>query len=215
MGCWHAGKHIVFVLDESGSMSGSWSGVVEAYNQYLRRRLQNQNDSDLVSVVQFDSSSRTTVKLQSLSSAPTDLSYRGGGTCFSPAATEASHVASQTPISYAPVVVFMSDGGTNSADASAAAQTFANLNQTVLQHTGNGLELHVIAFGGGADTYQLQQIAGSSPSGRVHTSASTADLSNIFVSIAGGQDVAGLLEAEVGKKITEAVADRLAVEYLA
>ena len=76
------------------------------------------------------------------------------------------------------------------------------------------MELHVIAFGAGVNTAQLTQIAGASHKGKVHSSADTAELSNIFVDIAGGQDVASLLEAEIGKRISEAVTDRLSLEYL-
>jgi hypothetical protein len=186
--------------------------VIAAYTQYLHRRKQNQNDSDLVSVVQFDDYARATVSLQHLGLAPTDLSYRGGGTRFHPAAVMASQLAAQTPASHSPVVVFMSDGGTY--DAAAAANVFATLNHGVRQRCNNDLELHVIGFGGGADTQQLQQIASASPNGKLYTSADTAELSSIFVNIAGGQDVGIILTAEVGKRISEAVADRLAVEYL-
>eukprot|EP00977_Amphora_coffeiformis_P020936 scaffold8649_cov185-Amphora_coffeaeformis.AAC.7 len=206
------GKHIVFVLDESGSMQYDWSGVVAAYNQYMQRRLQNQCDSDLVSVVQFNGSARITLNKMALFSAPADLQFRGGGTSFYPAAILASPLVSSTPSSHTPVVVFMSDGASN--DASQAAQVFAQLNSSVHISTGHDLELHVIAFGGGADTAQLRLIAQSSPQGRVYASANTADLSNIFVNIAGGQDVAQVLQAEVAKRISEAVADRLAIEYL-
>lgn len=94
------GKHIVFVLDESGSMSGSWAGVVVAYNQYMQRRRQNQCDSDLISVVQFANGARITLDKTPLSSAPTNLNYSGGGTCFNPAATSASQLAQSTPSLY-------------------------------------------------------------------------------------------------------------------
>ncbi|KAL7565546.1 hypothetical protein ACA910_003823 [Epithemia clementina (nom. ined.)] len=205
-------KHVVFVLDESGSMQYNWPGVVQAYNNYLGRRRQSQSGSDLVTVVQFDSSARTMVRLVELSQAPTSLGYRGGGTQFYPAANEAEGLVRATPSTHVPIVVFMSDGGTN--DALAAAATFSNVNSFVQSNFGYDLELHVIAFGCGADAIQLQQIANASPRGRVHASANTAELSTIFVNIAGGQDVAQVLQAEVAKRISEAVADRLAIEYL-
>lgn len=105
----------------------------------------------------------------------------------------------------------MSDGCAG--DARAAAQTFSQLNAAIRSTTGSDLELHVIAFGG-ANSAQLQEIANASSRGKVYASANTADLSNIFVNIAGGQDVAQVLKAEVAKRISEAVADRLAIEYL-
>jgi len=206
------GQHIIFVLDDSGSMQWEWAGVVVAYNQYLSRRRQNQSESDLVSVVQFDNNSRVTVNMQPIAQAPSGLSPHFGGTSFAPAARDACSLARGTPSSHAPVVVFMSDGGTS--DSAAAAGTFSTLNREIRATSGIDLELHVIAFGAGASTTQLAQIAGSSRNGKVHTSADTAELSDIFTDIAGGQDVAGLLEAEIGKRISDAVTDKLSLEYL-
>ncbi len=206
------GQHIVFVLDMSGSMSRDWSGVVTAYNQYIQRRRQNQSECDLVSVVQFDSGAQTTVDMLPISQAPNILHFSGGGTCFYPAADHAFNLASKTPSTHKPVVVFMSDGGTWDADA--AAGKFSQLNRNIRQSHDHDLELHVIAFGGGASTTQLQQITGSSRNGKLHTSADTTALSNIFVEIAGGANVAEKLEAEIGKRISDAVSDRLSVEYL-
>ena len=57
----------------------------------------------------------------------------------------------------------------------------------------------MIAFGGGADTKQLQEIAASSPKGRVHLSPDIASLTKVFVGIAGGQDVAAALQGEIAK----------------
>jgi Mg-chelatase subunit ChlD len=204
------GKHIIFILDESGSMQYDWAGVVVAYNQFLSRRRQMQSESDLVSVVQFAGSSRVTVQHISISLAPNALHFLSGGTCFYPAAVSGCQLARATPPSHVPVIVFMSDGG-SAGDASRAAAEFSTLNSEIE----SDLELHVIAFGSGADMGQLQQIAGASPNGKVYSSADTTELSNTFVEIASGQDVAGLLEAEIGKRISEAVTDKLSLEYLA
>ena len=207
------GQHIVFVLDMSSSMAHHWSGVVVAYNQYLVRRRQNQSESDLVSVVQFHESAETTVIMAHISEAPNDLSFRGGGTCFYPAANNAFELASKTPSTHSATVVFMSDGATGDADA--AAGKFSELNRNIRQSRDNDLELHVIAFGHEASSEQLQKIAGSSRRGKLYTSVNTVELSNIFVEIAGGSNVAAVLEAEIGKRISDAVSDRLSLEYVA
>ena len=185
-----------------------------AYNQYLSRRRQNQSESDLVSVVQFDNSSRVdrTVNMQPIAHAPSGLSPHFGGTAFAPAARDACSLARGTPSSHVHVVVFMSDGGTS--DSAAAAGTFSTLNREIRTTSGIDLELHGIAFGAGASTAQLAQIAGSSRNGKVHTSADTAELSDIFMDIAGEQDVARLMEAEIGKRISNAVTDKLSLEHL-
>lgn len=60
---------------------------------------------------------------------------------------------------------------------------------------------------------QLQQIASASQSGKVHSSANTADLASVFVDIASTQNVSLLLESEISKRITEAVSDKLSLEY--
>ena len=71
----------------------------------------------------------------------------------------------------------------------------------------------MVAFGCGASTVQLQQIAGSSQNGRLHTSADTGEHSNIFVEIASGANGAAMLEAGIGKRISDTVSDRLFLEY--
>ena len=123
------GKHVIFVLDESGSMKDLWIGVVAAYRKYIDKRMLSQCHTDLVSVVQFDHRSRVTVSNQSLSASPGQLSYRGGATLFHPAALDACELARKTPPSHSPIIIFMSDGEAN--DASAAAREFSILNHRV------------------------------------------------------------------------------------
>jgi uncharacterized protein YegL len=205
------GRHIIFVLDESGSMQGNWSGVVCAYNAYISKRKQSQCDADLVSVVQFDSTARVTVHPSALTSAPTSLPYRGGGTCFHPAALTATQMARQTPSSHTPTIIFMSDG--EAGDTAAATQEFSALNASLYAQSEQDLELHVVAFGSGASHAQLRLIAGASKVGKVHSSANAADLANVFVSIASNNNVGTLLESEITKRISEAVSDKLTMEY--
>lgn len=207
------GQHIVFVLDQSGSMSNAWSGVVAAYQNYIDCRMQNQNQSDLISVVKFNNKSTVTFQKEPIVLAPKSFSYSGGGTSYSPAAKDVYKVALNTPSSHIPVVVFMSDGVARDADH--AAQTFASLDDEIQNQRGQHLELHVIAFGKGLDTRQLKQIAQSSPIGKIYTSADTAELSKIFVDIAkSSEDVSKVLEAEIGRRISDAVSDKLSMEYI-
>ncbi|CAJ1966718.1 unnamed protein product [Cylindrotheca closterium] len=207
-------KHIIFILDESGSMEDDWPGVVEAYNKYVARRLQSQSTLDLVSIVQFDDNARLTVDCEPITSVPNTLDYNGGGTRFSPAASLGSQAVQQSPASHAPVVVFMSDGGTDPSDSAQASQTLSQLNSIVLQRYNRDLELHVIAFGGGADTRQLLDISQASNVGRLHASADSTALTQVFESIAGGEDVTALMESQIGKRISDAVANKLSLEYI-
>ena len=205
------GRHVIFVLDESGSMSHSWVGVVAAYMQYIEKRKQSQSSSDLVSVVQFDNVSRITVNNAPLSSAPKQLSQHQGGTNFHPAALDACKLARGTPLTHTPLIIFMSDG--EAYDASAAAREFSLLNDHVCRTTEKDLELNVIAFGSGASHAQLEEIAQASKVGRVYASANTADLASVFVTIATNSDVATVLESEISKRISDAVSDKLSLEY--
>ena len=205
------GRHIIFVLDESGSMHYDWSGVVEAYRKYIEKRKQSQSCNDLVSVVQFDTSSRITVSKVSLSNAPKQLSYNGQRTYFHPAALDACKVAHDTPETHTPVIIFMSDGEADDADA--ASREFSILNQRVSSATGKDLELHVVAFGNGASKSQLETIARASNVGKVHASANVEDLANVFVAIATNANVATVLESEISKRMSEAVSSKLSLEY--
>ena len=205
-------RHIVFVLDESRSMRNDWVGVVAAYNRYIERRKKYQCNSDLVSVVQFSKSARTTVNQSPIGSARTTLNRTSMGTRFEPAARVACEVARGTPSSHTPVVVFMSDG--EAPDATAAASLFVDLNQEIKDQTGSDLELYVIAFRSRCNKSQLRQIAGASPMGTVRSSSDTEDLTRVFEEIAGGAQVADLLEAEIGKRISDAIGDKLALEFL-
>ena len=207
------GCHIIFVLDMSGSMSRQWGGVVSAYKQYVARRRQNQNESDLVSIVQFDSSATTSARQVSIGNVPNDLTFRGGGTQFGPSAKMALEIGSESPVSHVPSVIFMSDG--MAGDAPYATNAFTQLSNKVRRVHNCYLELHVIAFGGGASTSQLQSIASSSPNGKLHLSADTAELSNIFVDIASGGSLIDRIQSEIGKCISEAVSDKISAEYFA
>ena len=149
-------------------------------------------------MVQFSGGSRITIDKSPINSVPTSLSYGGGGTQFHPASIKACQLASETPQSHTPLIVFMSDGGAGDASA-AAAQQFSALNTSVLQSSGQDLQLHVIAFGSGANKVQQNLIANASKTGKVHTSANISDLANVFVNIASTQDVTTLLEPEVAK----------------
>lgn len=69
------------------------------------------------------------------------------------------------------------------------------------------------AFGSGANQAQLEQIASASEIGKVHTSSNTADLAGVFVDIATTSNVTTFLETEISKRISEAVSDKLSLEY--
>jgi hypothetical protein len=79
--------------------------------------------------------------------------------------------------------------------------------------THKDLKLNVIDFGSGTCLAQLQLIAQASKVGKVHTSANIADLASVFVTIAMNENGATLLESEIAKHMSEAVSDKLSLEY--
>ncbi|CAM9184362.1 unnamed protein product [Ectocarpus fasciculatus] len=201
------GLHIVFVLDESGSMSGSpWHELVRAYKGFLDKRVVDQGHDDTISIVQFDSSARVTCQASPICSAPSSLAMKGGGTCFAGAMVNARKVLALDDASRRVQLVFMSDGGAG--DAAEAARTMSSI---VNEHPNIGVD--VVAFGGGADTRTLGLIAHA---GRTTvTTAGAGDLTQTFVNIASGASVASeALYREICKRVAEEVSTQLMLEYL-
>ncbi len=66
-------------------------------------------------------------------------------------------------------------------------------------------------FGSGASHAQLEKIACASKTGKVHASASIADFVSVFISIATNANVAMVLESKIGKRLSEAVSDKLCI----
>ena len=143
--------------------------------------IENQCDSDLVSVVQLDSNSHLPVRGAPIRSAPDDLFYRGGGTCFYPAAYNARTVAHSEFSIHVPLVVFHERRTGDRHHTSQEVRQFQALNNEVKSRTGSDLELDVIAFGWHACQQQPGQIAQASPIGKVGLSSDTADLSNVLL----------------------------------
>jgi len=118
-----APTHIIFCLDESGSMSNDWPSVIDSFKEFLQIREDLGAFDDLVSVVQFSNSARVTMEGMPLAEAMqhTDaLKFRGGGTLFVPALTKTSALLALYP-SYDAVVVFMTDGECSDRDAAPGA----------------------------------------------------------------------------------------------
>jgi len=171
--------HVVFCLDESGSMSSYWAEVVNCFSSFLQMRESLGATADLVSVVQFSSSARVTMTGMPLLEAMNNthvLSFRGGGTLFVPALTEASNLLSSTKGMDA-VVVFMTDGESSdkSASPSAASELARNFSQQTLMFFG-------LAFRESVPT--LQQITEAVPGGRMLSATNVLQLRDQFQFIA-------------------------------
>jgi Mg-chelatase subunit ChlD len=202
-------SHIVFVLDESGSMEGRpWTELGNAYAQFLNRRDTDQGCGDIVSVIQFTGGTRVTVERQPLVTAPRQLVQRSGGTQFAPALTAAEAVLCDPHVPHGmhSVLVFMSDGQAN--DSAQAAATITALRQRRIP----ALKTEVIAFGR-SNMQCLQQLA-TAGGCTVRTALDGAALARQFVAIASGMSAGAELFREIGARISEHVADKLVQDHL-
>jgi len=198
--------HVVFVLDESGSMQGPpWTQLMGAYNGFLNKRSADQSRAgDIFSVVPFGSGARVAVDRKDLNTTKqTPIDYRSGGTCFSPALSTALAQIRQAGTGYKPVVVFMSDGGAGDGDPE----------MTQLAAAAQGLVLHVIAFGGGADGTKLQRLA-TLGGGRYHTAPTGVELTSLFAAIAAECGAMKGLVAAFGAIISKLVVNKILLDFL-
>jgi len=199
--------HFVFVLDESGSMSGSpWDELVRAYTIFLNKRLSDQMGvNDIISIIQFDDNARTTVEGISIHAAPRQLHCRGGGTIFAPALQQARNLIATTKD--IPVLIFMSDG--NASDGPSAITAI----QAILAASPN-VQVHTIAFGSSAG-HQLLQTLARNGNGRFHAAINGIALGGTFSQIASGAlSPLHQLATMVGSKLSQEVANKIVLDYL-
>jgi uncharacterized protein YegL len=137
--------HHVFVLDASGSMSGSpWQKLLAAFGEYVQNRITMGATGDLVSVVTFDSAASVVWEAQSIVSVATSRApYRGGGTSYGAGLRSANEVLSRVAFdAYKPVIVFFSDG--QPGDAAQGEQLASHISQSYAKY---GLEAFAVGFG--------------------------------------------------------------------
>jgi uncharacterized protein YegL len=198
--------HIIFVLDESGTMRGQpFASLTTAYSSFLRdRRASGQGTcADVVSTIMFNSSARVTVDCQPITAVKLELTYAGGGTCFGPALREALRQMQKSRCS--PILIFMSDGGAGDGDAEMSAIRAA--------YGASGLQVHTISFGSGADQAKLRSLA-TLGGGSFHAALSGADLIATFKALASESQLQTRLVDEIGKKLSRALTNKLVLDYL-
>jgi Mg-chelatase subunit ChlD len=198
--------HWVFCLDESGSMTKFWDGVVEAYNRFLsKRRSGNQgNPLDRVSVVTFDSSARAQLTYKPIEEAAIKLAFKGGGTDFNNALRCVKGLLDSNPSDLPPCIMLMSDGdGVDGSDA---------MREIRKSYGARGLQVYTIPFGGAKMSYlnSLAEIGG----GKCTPASDVSQLGQIFTRIATEAGAADGLVSAFGKEIGDMIADRLVLDYL-
>lgn len=132
--------HVVFCLDQSGSMSGKkWKDLAQAVTAFLNMRMHSGGSADRVSIVQFSSVAHVTAENMPLQEAlALKLVFGGGGTSFKPALQRAQEVFNRVGTG-SPLLLFMSDGCNGDGDVSANVKAVA---QSV-----PGLSCHTVFFG--------------------------------------------------------------------
>lgn len=173
------GFHVVFMLDESGSMGGSpFQELQRAYSDFIQQRLaKSESSGDLLTVINFDSTARPLATMVPFSSAPS-LTFKGDNTNFRPALNLAESALQQAANrDLLPILILMTDGGCE--DLSAAMQKLTEIEQN---YSKDKLQVHFVAFGGGAEVNSLQQLKNLCSDGHLHTAA-MGDLSATFKEI--------------------------------
>jgi len=105
--------HSIFVLDNSGSMSGQpWQDLLCACNEFSLNRLGDGGGGDLVSFISFDNKSRIHCEAQPLpESLHVEIPFSGGGTYFEEGLRAANEVLSRNNFEhFKAVLIFFSDG---------------------------------------------------------------------------------------------------------
>jgi len=178
------GLHVVFVLDESGSMDGApFRELRSAYSAFIQQHIKNNPaGGDKLSVVMFDDTERVLEPIMvPFENAPT-LPYRGGSTSFANALRGAEGVLNRAhESSLTPVIVMMTDGDSHddgTGKARAIDSKFAN----------DGLQAHFVAFGD-ANIDGLTQLQSCVTNGFVHT-ASMGELASTFTNVANSLAIA-------------------------
>jgi uncharacterized protein YegL len=137
--------HHIFVLDCSGSMSGSpWRNLMAAWNEYIHNRIADGASLDLVSVVTFDNYAQIEYEAQNITTMTrASILYRGGGTNYAAGLRSANEVLSRVNFEvYKPTVVFFSDG--HPADPMQGEQLAAHIGGC---YEKNGLQAFAVGFG--------------------------------------------------------------------
>ncbi len=173
--------HIVFMLDESGSMQGElFEELKKAYNDFVAQRLQHGGEEDRLTVINFSSKARYIGRSMPFSSAPI-LTFNGGNTNFAPPLQLAQDVLSDDARSHGscliPILILMTDGGCG--DLTQAMSLMRSIDATFKD---KNMQVHFVAFGAKASTAKLESLKSVCTDGHIHTSA-MGDLAATFKEI--------------------------------
>jgi Mg-chelatase subunit ChlD len=174
--------HIVFCLDDSGSMGGKpWDDLMLAYRSYLDHTV----DADFVSVVLFNNTACVVFNhLPQAQAKEVPISFRGGGTHFQNGLDRCVECLTATNEGERPLLIFMSDGAdAGESDGQGSARRVAETMRQSSVKSQHEFQLFTIAFGSGAQHSTLKQMADVA-GGEFKDAPSGEDLQRVFEEIA-------------------------------
>jgi len=201
--------HIIFCLDESGSMSGEpFQDLIAAFARFWRTRTATQAMGEIVSVIQFASQARRVYEKQPLRGEPLQLSQVSGGTMFVPPLVEAESLIRQTCDQYDPVLIFMTDGQSGDHDAAVS-----KMDSMASAFSSYSFQAHSVPFGSSSPNVQ----ALARPAKNYHKALTGTELEQVFAKIAGNMGVKEASDSiyrEVATSISSQVQNKLVDEFL-
>jgi len=207
------GLHIIFCLDESGSMGGRpWDELIRALNQFWNRRSAEQGPAEYVSIVQFGSSARTWYDHVRLQGPPPALEYHSGGTAFKPPIQVAQQLITKHGGNGPVAIIFMSDGCSNDGVPTDILEQLATAR-------GKNFSCYAVGFGGGADASSLKKMAykDGRQDSQNYKQANIGDLGTTFGTIAdsiGESSASRVLVEKIASEIAKKVKDKICLEFL-
>ena len=180
------GTHFVFVLDESGSMSGApWAGLRAAYGNFISERTASvsaaQAAADATSIIYFNDAARL-AQDDAAGYGVVDASNRGGGTSYSVGLALALAQLKKTGDDRNAHLVFLSDGedGDTPAERTAAV---AAIHAWAKARSG-AFEVTTIALGRDSRSVgsliDIKNGAGATKGGTHHAAPDAAELKKVF-----------------------------------
>lgn len=170
--------HILFCLDESGSMSSNWNGLLQAFSDFLNIRSHFRAD-DKISCIQYDSGARVPFQYVGLDVATqraSTLPQQGGGTCFLPPLIEVGKLLANDPNPLLNVLlVFMTDGQAGDDEAVYTRE----LQSLCSKYSNRQMQFYSIQFGTD-DSGTLEKMANSVQGRFLRTGTDIAELRDAF-----------------------------------
>jgi Mg-chelatase subunit ChlD len=199
--------HLIFCLDESGSMRRDAASLVHAYDAFLQQRMTDQNMDDRVTVIKFQSEARIEggpqAVAQPITSAPKLQPTATGGTSFQRALVQVEY-ALRHPAARGlrPLVVFMSDG--EDSDASSTVTQLYNA------YAAQGFRMECVGLGSGSGAqFPVLVKMARAGGGQFRHATDGSSLAQAFTAIALSATPVNRLVERFGAKMAKDMANKI------